>query len=74
MHAGNCRCGLYRKAFARAKENTLLEKACFSRVKGFATPMFYFLLAYYFLSLLVFLWQKIREADYEDQFKPLPNP
>lgn len=36
--------------------------------------MFYFLLAYYFVSLLVFLWQKVREADYEDQFKSVSNP
>jgi len=36
--------------------------------------MIYFLFFYYLVCLLVFLWQKIREADYEDQFKPVSNP
>jgi len=49
--------------------NTLDDLACLSREKAFATPMLYLLSFYYLVCLLTFLWQKIREADYEDQFR-----
>jgi len=36
--------------------------------------MIYLLSFYYLVCLLTFLWQKVREADYEDQFNSVSNP